>query len=105
MDAAPGVPVWVVVTPLVVFGFTPTFELVTRIVTVQLSFAGIVRPLNVNDVSPLAKLLPLAPVHVPPAFCAPLMLMFANASVNVAPVNANPFVFDKVNVMVEVLPD
>lgn len=66
-DAVPMV-VCVVVTPLVVFGFTPSVVDVTTTVTVQLLLAGIEIPLKVNAVAAFAKLLLPAPVHVPPAF-------------------------------------
>ena len=51
-DTAPASGVWVVVTPLVVFGCTPTMSEVTTTVTVQLPLAGMVRPLTVSAVWP-----------------------------------------------------
>ena len=50
--AAPAVGVWLVVTPEVVFGWTPTVLLVTMKVMVQLPFAGIENPLKVRAVVP-----------------------------------------------------
>jgi hypothetical protein len=104
-DGVPAVGVWVVVTPLVVFGLTPKVLEVTTMVTVQLPLAGIVSPLSVKAVAPFAKLLVPAPTQVPAAACAPLIDMFASASVKLAPVKALAFGFVKVKVIVEVPPD
>jgi hypothetical protein len=97
--------VCVVVTPLVMFGFTPGVLEVTRTVTVQLPLAGIVIPLKVRLVAPLAKLFVPAPVQVPSAFCAPLIAMFARVSVNDAAVRLIELVFVRVNVIVDVSED
>ena len=86
-------------------GFTPSVLDVTSTVTVQFPLAGIVIPLKLSEVAPFAKLFPLAPVHVPPAFCAPLMDILASVSVKLAPVSAPAFGLVNVNVIVEVLPD
>ena len=51
------------------------------------------------------KLLPLAPVHVPPAAPFALMLMFVSVSVNEALVSAEALLLLKVSVTVEVPPD
>jgi hypothetical protein len=103
-DVVPAVGVCVVVTPLVVFGLTPTVLEVTTTVTVQLPLAGMVNPLSVNAVAAFAKLFPLAPTQVPPALCAPLIAMFASVSVKLAPVKALAFGFVNVKVIVEVPP-
>ncbi len=66
-DTVPAVGTSVVVTPLVAFGCTPSTLELTTIVTVQLSLAGIVIPLRLRLVSPSVKLLPPAPVQLPPA--------------------------------------
>ena len=57
----------------------------TASVTVQLPAAGIVRPVSViRPVWPLMKLLPAAPLQVPPAAWLPEMLMLVSVSVKVA---------------------
>ena len=86
-------------------GFTPSVLDVTSTVTVQFPLAGIVIPLKLSEVAPFAKLFPLDPVHVPPAFCAPLMDILASVSVKLAPVIALVFGLVNVNVIVEVAPD
>lgn len=60
----------VVVTPLAVFGFAPSWVDVTRMVTVQAALlAGMVIPVKLSSpVAPSVKLFELAPVQVPPAF-------------------------------------
>lgn len=63
-DAAP-IAVCAVVTPLVIFGFTPNVLEVTITVTVQLLFAGIVIPDKLRLVSPSKRLLLFAPEQVP----------------------------------------
>lgn len=60
--------VCVVSTPLVTLGFTPTVVEVTVTVTVQVLSEGMVIPEKFRSVSPIVKLLELAPVQVPPAF-------------------------------------
>ncbi len=100
----PALGISVVVTPLVLFGLVPSVLLVTTTVTVQLPLAGMVTPLKVSAVCPLVKLLLLAPVQVPPAFCAPLIAIFASVSVNVAPVSAVLLLLDSVKVIVLVPP-
>ncbi len=100
----PAVGISVVVTPLAVLGLVPTVYEVTTTVTVQLLLAGIVIPLKLRLLSKFAKLLPLAPVQGPPAFCAPLIHMLLNASVKLAPVIATLFGFVRVKVIVEVPP-
>ncbi len=77
---------------------------VTTTVTVQLLLAGIVIPLKLRLVCPFVKLLPLAPVQVPPALCAPLIDMWLNESVKLAPVISTAFGFVSVKVIVEVPP-
>ncbi len=104
LEPVPAVGTSVVVTPLAVFGLVPTVYDITTTVTVQLLLAGIVIPLKLRLLSKFAKLLPLAPVQVPPAFCAPLTHMLLNASVKLAFVIATLFGFVSVNVIVEVPP-
>ncbi len=77
---------------------------VTPTVTVQLLLAGIVIPLKLRLLCPLVRLLPLAPVQVPPAFCAPLIDILLNVSVKLAPVIATLFGFVSVKVIVDVPP-
>ncbi len=77
---------------------------VTNTVTVQLLLAGIVIPLKLRLVCPLVRLLPLAPVQVPPAFCAPLIDILLNVSVKLAFVMATALGFVSVKVIVEVPP-
>jgi hypothetical protein len=48
--------------------------------------------------------LPEAPVHVPAAFCAPLIDILLNMSVYVAEVKSTGLVFVRVNVIVDVPP-
>ncbi len=92
------------VTPLAVLGLVPTVLEVTNTVTVQLLLAGIVIPLKLRLVCPLVKLLPLAPVHVPPALCAPLIDMLLDVSLKLALVIATALGFVSVKVIVEVPP-
>ena len=96
--------VWSVVTPLAVFGYTPGVADVTITVTVQLPLAGIVIPLKFRLVAPFKRLLLVAPVQVPAAFWAPLIVMPVRVSVKVAFVNALVFGFVRLNVMIEVPP-
>jgi hypothetical protein len=63
-DAVP-IAVCAVVTPLVVFGFTPSVLDVTTTVTVQLLLAGIVIPDRLRLVAPSKRLLLFAPTQVP----------------------------------------
>lgn len=75
---------------------------VTRTVTVQLPLAGMVMPVKDRLVSPSAKVFPEAPVHVPPAFCGPLIDISVNVSVKVADVRLIESVFIRVKVIVDV---
>jgi hypothetical protein len=66
LDTVPAVGVWVVVTPLVVFGCNPAVALVTSTVTVQLPLAGKVMPVKLSAVVPLVNDAGVMPVQVPP---------------------------------------
>ena len=102
--AAPAVGVCVVVTPDVVFGFTPLFVLVTLNVTVQLLDSGMVMPLKLRAVAPALKVLGVVPAQVPPT-APPTALIFTSVSENAPPVRVVALLFVNVNVTVEEPPD
>jgi hypothetical protein len=90
---APAVGVCVVVTPDAVLGWTPTVELVTTTLTVQLPPCGRVIPPKDSAVAPFARLAGVVPAQVPPGAWTPAIDMLASVSVNAAPVSvANVFV-------------
>ena len=99
----PAVGVWVVVTPEVVLGWTPTVLLVTVKVTVQLLFAGRVIPKKLREVAPPENDEGLAP-QVPPTLVLGAMLMLTRLSVNVALDRATELLLETVRVTVEVPP-
>src|SRR5207244_2834155 len=85
--AVPAVGVCVVVTPEVVFDWTPPVLLVTSKVTLQLPPAGMVMPLKLRLLAPALKLLGvIAPQVLVTA--PPLTLIFASVSVKEALVSA-----------------
>ena len=96
--------VCVVVTPEVVFGFTPSVVLVTLKITVQFPLAGIVIPVKLRAVALAAKVLGVVPTHVP-VTDPPTALMLARVSVNAPPVSADALPFVRVRVTVEAPPD
>src|SRR6185437_412621 len=103
-DAAP-VGACALATPLAWLFCGPGTSLVTTKVTVQLpgvapAAAGMVRPPIVTAVWALARLLPAAPAHVPPADCAPPIDMFTSVSLNEAPVSAVALALESVSVTV-----
>lgn len=101
--AAPAVVVSAVVTPVVVFGLTPTVLLVTSNVTVQLPLAGIVIPVKLSEVAPASSTFDEAPTQVPAA-APPTALMLARMSANEALVSGVALVLANVRVTVEVPP-
>ena len=76
-DGLPTV-VCAVVMPLAKLSFVPMALEVMSTVTVQFPLAGMVMPLKLRLVSPLLKLLVLAPAQVPPADCTPEICMLVN---------------------------
>ena len=103
LDTGP-VGAWLLDTPDAWLVWVPTLLLNTTTDTVQLPLSGIVRPVKVSAVWPFTKLLPPAPAQVPPAACAPEMVMFVRVSLKPAAVRLMPFMLLSVKVMVEVVP-
>ena len=95
---------WLLDTPEDWLVWVPVLLLVTTIETVQLLFRGIVRPLKVSAVWPLAKLLPPTPAQVPPAVCAPETAKFVNVSLKPAEVRFMPLLLASVKVIVVFAP-
>src|SRR5438270_355891 len=100
----PAVGVCVVVTPEVVFDWTPAVLLVTAKVTLQLPPAGMVMPLKLRLLAPALKLLGvIAPQVLVTA--PPLALIFASVSVKEAFVSAiEALLLESKSVTVEVPP-
>src|SRR5258708_22266094 len=103
-EGGPATGVWVVVTPLVAFGFVPGVELVTSKMTVQLPAVGMVMPVKLSAVAPAARVVGVVPTHVPVTFPATAAIL-TSVSVKLAPVKALAFELESVSVMVDVPPD
>ena len=89
-------------TPVdVVFGLVPTVELVTVTETMQLPFAGIVKPVKFNAVCPLVNM--FDPLH-PSTVCPPDTDIFTSVSAKDALVSAIPLLLVRVKLMIEVPP-
>jgi|ERR1051326_6825462 hypothetical protein len=101
----PAVGVSVVVTPEVELGLTPTCELVTLNITVQLppGPAGMLIPVKLSAVAPAGRLFGVVPVQVPLTE-PPDALMLLRESVNAPPERAIEFPFVIVTVTTDVPP-
>ena len=101
--AAPAAGVCVVVTPDVVFGWTPAVLLVTLKTTVQELLAGIVIPLKLKAVAFAANVFGVVPTQVPVTL-PPTALIFASVSVKAPLVKFVALTLLNVNVTVLVPP-
>ena len=79
-----------VVTPLAALGCVPTTLLVRTAVIVQLP-AGMLIPVKLSAVCPVASAAGVVPVHVPPTAWAPETCMLMSVSAKVPPVCGRPW--------------